>query len=1427
MHVVFAVAEAELDVELQVAGPDATAADLVTALGGGPVAPGTQLLVDGEPVPPHQRLELAGLRPGAILRLAPCPPAPGPVPSGPLELRVVGGLPGGPAVPLRPGPLVVGRSPQADIVIDAPTVSARHARIDVDDSGGCTITDLGSHNGTRIDGEFVTDVAALTPERLVELGAVQLAVHPPPARPPRPRPRRSGPVTFNRPPRPAPQPEPEPLAVPGRPPPPSPRSRFGWAAALLPLVMGAVMAVVWDPRMAAFALFSPAMMVGTWLEDRRRARRERAEGEAALSDELERFRAALLAARQAELGRRRAVLPDLGEVMERATGRTTRLWERRPSHADFLRLRVGTGTVRWRPPLDPRPDRAPEVDALVDQLGVLERAPVEVDLGAGHTLGVVGARPAVLALLRSLVSQAAALHGPADLRLAVLTDPERAGDWDWVKWLPHTRSFDGISGRRLLGGRPADVDAVLSALLEAPPAPARPGLSDPRPEGNGPVTLVVVDADGLTEGRDAPARAVLAGAGRPVAGLVVAPTADRLPALCTAVVELDGPDGLARYGEPATGRQVDDVLLGGVAEPTARSWARALAGVDDPEVPGGGASLPDVVALLRLLGMETPTAEGILARWQAAGPVPRPVATVGTTEQGPLVLDLVADGPHGLIAGTTGSGKSELLRALVASMAATVDPEHLTFVLVDYKGGSAFDVCARLPHTVGLVTDLDEHLGERALRCLEAELRHRERVLREAGASDLAEYLAKRRAAPLPRLVVVVDEFATMAAELPEFIDALVGIAQRGRSLGVHLLLATQRPTGAVKDNIRANTNLRIALRVQDAADSTDVLGTSAAAGIGRRQAGRGYARLGPAEVLAFQAALVTTDSTSAAASPVEVRPFPFGPEPAPSGSAGSAGDGDGSSATDLSRLVDAIASAAARQGCPPPRRPWPEPLPERLTLDDLEHASSPRGGGEAPDGSLDRSVPSAPIGLADDPGRQLQESFCWDAAKGNLLVYGVAGSGTTTALVTLGVALARRFPPERLHLYALDFGAGALAPLAPLPHTGAVVEAAETERQVRLLRHLRGELDRRRQWASQAAPPGHPPPAIVLLLDSYAGFLAAFDDLAGMALRDDLARLVADGPSLGIWVVATADHPAAVPSAVAALVPEKLLFRLADRHDYSTFGIRSRGLPEPVPGRAVDAGSGLEVQIALPAPGGLVAAVEAVCGRCGPRRPAPTIGVLPCEVALAEVDGHARLDDGEWSVPLGIGDSDLLPDGLRFGEADHALVAGPARSGKSTALVAVATVVSRHRPDVVITAIATRRSPLRDLPEVDRLVTSGAEIAPALAEALADPAPQLVLVDDADTVDDAEGALGGLLARRRPDVHVVAAGRADALRSAYGHWSREVRRCRLGLALKPEPDDGDLWQVAFPRRAPAIGLPGRGYLVVDGQVELFQAARP
>ncbi|MDQ1505540.1 MAG: segregation ATPase FtsK/SpoIIIE, family [Actinomycetota bacterium] len=1407
------------EVSLDLDPEQETIASLAAAITGS--AGGAGLLVDGRFFDASTPLAQAGLRHGSVIQ-----PASGPdgaaAANATLELRVVGGTDGGRRLPLTPGPHVIGRG-DAEVDTGSRTVSPTHARLDVSPSGEVVLTDLGSRNGTVVEGYRLPGSLRLEPDQVAQLGAVQLTMAPTsqPDRPQLGAPRRTGTVTFNRQPRSAVRPAEKALRLPAAIREPSAGVRFSLMQVGLPAVFGIGMGIMVNPAMMGFALLSPAMAVGNYLQDKKRLRKETSEGKAEAEQTLEQFRRSLVNARRAEIARLRERLPDPSEVVRRATAPSTHLWERRRNHDDFLQLRLGTATVDWTPPLDApgsfgATEPPPDVATALSQLGKLPLAPLGLDLTPGNSLGVVGDRAVLRAVLRSLVCQAAVHHGPADLRIAILTEPARVADWDWAKWLPHTASLDEASGRRMLASSPGEIEGVLNELSAAAPA-AGSGFGTTGPPA-GPVTLVVIDADGLTEGRNSHARELLGGTGAPVAGIVVAGSVDRLPAVCTRIAEINGADGAIRYREPATRLEIPDVLAAGLTEPLARACARALAGFEDPEVAVRGADLPDRASLLTLLGIE-PTPEAVLGRWRQAGKVPGISGPIGVAETGPLTIDLVSDGPHSLIAGTTGAGKSELLRSMVASWAASVDPEHLNFVLIDYKGGSAFAQCATLPHTVGMVTDLDEHLGQRALRCLEAELRYREQRLRDAGVSDLKEYLAAGHPEPLPRLVVIIDEFATMVAELPDFIDSLVGIAQRGRSLGVHMILATQRPGGAVNNSIRANTNLRISLRVQDVAESVDVLNSPLAASIARYQAGRGYVRLGPAEVFPFQAALVTGTTVAQESTGIGMTDFGFGPEPprpAPAQAPTSAGD----IPSDLERLVAAAATAARSASMAVARRPWPEPLPAQVLLADLT--------AEAPE-----SAPLAvAVGLADDPDRQRQIPFFFDPAAGNLLLYGVSGAGTTTALATLALGLAEAHPVERLHLYVLDFGTQALAPLAELPHVGAVVGSSDRDRQTRLLRFLSDEIDRRRQWMAgsgagrvNAGLPGSPFPLIGLLLDNFGAF--ASEDSSG-TVRDQLARLVADGPGLGIIVVATADRPATIPSAISNLVTQKLVFRLGETQDFSYFGIAAREVPKLTAGRAIDVASRLEVQLALPGDAGLASAVNALCEKLGPvspeQGPAP-IGVLPDDVTTAKVESMLVLNESAWTVPLGIGDNSLGPVGVRLHEGEHLLVTGPSRSGKSTTLDAVAALVAGTRPDVVISVVALRRSPLAETPGVRRLARTAEEMDAVLQELLADPAPQLLLVDDCDSVDDPRNLLSRALDETRVDLHVVAAGRADALRQAYGHWTQGLRRSRIGLALKPDMDrDGDMWGASLPRKGPDQFPPGRGYLVVEGQVELTQA---
>jgi S-DNA-T family DNA segregation ATPase FtsK/SpoIIIE len=221
-------------------------------------------------------------------------------------------------------------------------------------------------------------------------------------------------------------------------------------------------------------------------------------------------------------------------------------------------------------------------------------------------------------------------------------------------------------------------------------------------------------------------------------------------------------------------------------------------------------------------------------------------------------------------------------------------------------------------------------------------------------------------------------------------------------------------------------------------------------------------------------------------------------------------------------------------------------------------------------------------------------------------------------------------------------------------------------------------------------------------------------------------------------------------------------------------------------------------------------------------------IGVLPQRSDLADVAYRASVADPDWFLPIGIGDRRLEPVGLHLGESEHALIAGPAGSGKSTALRAISIIVAGHRPDVAITAVAPRRSPLWESPEIDTLVTDPDEVDVAVQRILADSTPQLILVDDADDLSDPGGALLGLFRERRPDIRVVGAGRADALRSMYGHWTQELRKSRQGIALRPQADmDGELWHTTLPRHGPPVRMPGRGYLINDAGVELVQLAHP
>ncbi len=1389
------------DVELRVSDEDATVGDLLDALGASEargIVVGTRFC--------HSDLALneIGLYEGAAVRPAIDRPADDGRPVAALELRVVAGLDSGRRIALGADGVTVGRDPECNLVLVDKDISRRHFKV-APSVGGLrtTVTDLGSINGTWVAGERIDNEVEFAPGELIEAGDVALTVAEPvramaidPVR----QARRDGTIPFNRPPRPRPPDAGPPLTAPEQPPEPE-RPRLSIVSAVGPLVLGLVLVIaLHNILFALFMLLSPILVVGSWLENRRFANRAARGQTREQTQRLAAFADQVAERQTAELARLRAALPDPAEIIERAVGPDARLWERRPQHEDFLVLMAGLGDVPFRPQLTQRQAPAQQAEEILAGHARLELAPVRTELDNGGVAGIVGPREAALAVARSLVCQAAVLHGPADLRVAVLTDADGRDDWDWAKWLPHARDAGSGGSRRLLGAGPHDAAALATELSDADSGDRRRAL-------------VVLDNPALIEGRGAAGRALLRRS-ESISGIVVASSVERLPASCTTVVELAAEGAEATLRRPQAGEITDPLLAAGVSRASARECALALARFEDADLELGSGTLADHVELLGLMGLREIDGRVVRDRWAGSRSQTGVGATWALSEDGPFTIDLVADGPHGLIAGTTGAGKSELLRTLAAALAVTHDPDRLNLVLIDYKGGSAFAQCAELPHTVGLVTDLDEQLGERALQSLEAELRYRERTLREHGAGDLLEYgrlVADGGAQPLPRLLVIIDEFATLATELPDFIASLVGIAQRGRSLGVHLLLATQRPSGAVSENIRANTNIRICLRVNTAQESSDVIDTPVAAQIGRNQPGRAQVRLGPGELVPIQTALVSTVTPAGVPGGIELAPFQF-PDSSSNGGPATADDPDpASAASDLERIVAAAAAAYGERD--PQRRPWLAPLPADVEFGAL----LARGTARPLAGERGLVVPFA---LADDPPAQAQYPIGWNLDAGNLLLFGIGGSGTTTALTTIALSLMELAEPARLHIYALDFGAGELAPLAGRPHVGAVIAAGEHERQRRLVRRLRDELGVRR-GLDPVARAGLP--RIVVLLDGYGGLTAEHSDLGGEALRDEFARIWADGPELGVHVAISADRLGAVPLALSSLAQQRLAFQLAEPADYAQFGIPRRALPRFVPGRAIAAGTSQVLQVARPA----VPLAQAVSGRVGADReggPAP-VGMLPDRVALDALLGAGRGGHEPWFLPLAIGDESLAPTGFELYDGDHALVAGPPRSGKTTALVVAAKVTRALYPEIAVVGVAMRRSALRELPGLDALATDAGGLEALIEELGRGDRQRLLLIDDGDAVDDPRRQLAELLSAAVSGLHVIVAGRPDTFRS-MGHWSASARHSRTGLLLAPDLQmDGALLGTALPRRPAPPARPGCGYRVDPSGYELVQVA--
>ncbi len=1373
-------------------------------------------------------------------------------------LRVLAGPDAGREFPLAAGNSRIGTGLTSDVLLSDPSLSDVHAAISVGDT--IEISNLAGPDGVLVGG-MPTQRAVIGATDTVRVGSTELAVLPTVRS--RSAQNDSSAIEFNRsprvvarfaerrfvPPQVPPRPEPLPLPI---------------MSMLLPLVMGLVLLVTTRSMLSIlFVALSPLLMVGMYFDTRRQEKKKREEAINRFADSLRVLAEDLTTAQRVERATRLAETPALSQTVEAIHRLGPLLWTHRPETPEFLTVRMGLGDARSRCVVDIQEGQdgdahyTAQLTQLRDEFATISDVPIVADLRECGALGICGPRGLVDGVARGVVMQLVGLHSPADVTVAAFSSPQARQCWEWLEWLPHAGSVHSpLTGNHLTES--ASGSASLLARLEDLVKKRRESTDTPIPDfgvieegttsADGPArgvlpAVVVVVEDTAPIDRPRLTRLAEHGAAVGVHVIWIATEVTSLPAACRTFLLVDNATGGSTVGEVRRGRHTFPIACETLDIPDAAQVALLLAPIvdvgaaveDETDLPrsvsylalAGAAVAGDPAAITReWLANESVTSRR--TRGQALSAQPSNLrALVGSTGTADFHLDLREHGPHALVGGTTGSGKSEFLQTWVLGMAAAHSPDQVTFLLVDYKGGAAFAECVHLPHTVGLVTDLSPHLVRRALTSLRAEIRRREELLNLKAAKDLVTLEQSGDPDAPPSLIIIVDEFAALVSEVPEFVDGVIDVAQRGRSLGLHLILATQRPAGVIKDNLRANTNLRIALRLNDVDDSVDVIEDPLAAHFPLGVPGRAVAKTGAGRLTVFQSGYVGgVSSDQPEQAPIDVCEFVFGRRrqwlTAVSGGRKITGP------TDIKRIVATIRAATDTLAIAPPRRPWLPPLASVYALEKLA--------GMARDEQL-------VIGQADWPDDQVQRLGVLNPDRdGNMAIIGTGGSGKSTVLRTLAIAAALTPGGGPVHVYGFDFGSGSLRMLDALPHVAAIVDGADDERIGRVLRRLTAILEERsakfsRAHASDIAQyrqlTGEPEPRILLLIDGIGAFREAYEHASRSPYFGMFTQLTADGRMLGIHVIVTADRPGALSASLSSTIQRRLVLRLASDDDYGLAGVSADVLSAASPpGRGVM--DGQEIQVGVfggdantAVQGRAIAQLAQAMRDNGFAEPEP-IARLAEQIPL-----HTLPATAAGSPAIGIADETLAPIGVN----PHGvfMVTGPPGSGRTTTLITLAQAVRRSNPGIRLVYLAPTTSTATGAGGWDDVVVGPSRVTDYANELMAglptDAADRLMVV--IESVAD----FGGTEAENELTQLVKTLSEASVFvvgESGVSSWSQAwqlaqpFKSARRGIVLAPDGADTDnLLNTTIGYVHGSYFPPGRGVLIERGKGTWLHVAQP
>ena len=1201
--------------------------------------------------------------------------------------------------------------------------------------------------------------------------------------------------------------------------------------------------------------------------------------------------------------------------VERARTRQPSLWEREPSHDDFLALRLGTGRVRAtfsvKAPQSHQVTSTPdpligEAQALAAKYAELDHLAVTLSLKKFGAAACVGPRARLLEAARALIVQLATHHSPDDVRLALLmTDVDQA-HWAWARWLPHVWADD--HSRRLLGAGPQAVRSLLDEL-EAVLKTRRSQRQTSFVSADTPLpALVVVFTDpSLWTGAQAalygPVLDLILreGASLGAYALFLADRAERVPKGCGAIVEVGDDTANLRVVGPLSGETsfVSDHLDLETADRFARSLAPIRLGslVSSEDVPSR-------VALLDLFGVRRAEDVPVAALWQRRTPFHSLDTPIGLRAGDKLMgLNLQEAsvpggfGSHALVGGTTGTGKTQFLQTMIVLLCAHYHPEDVTFVLIDYKGGDLARGLEALPHLVGSLANLEKQarqaeLVERLFVSIDVEITRRKNMLRGEPINAYQErrLLHGSGEPALPHLFVVIDEFAELIRKNPqlELPKRFLTLGETGRSVGVHLILATQSPGNVVQDDLRAVINTRICLRMGSIEASQQILRQpDAYTRITKDQVGRAYLQVGNNDLYElFQVAWGGAPQDAALANApdyaLEIKAVDLdGRRHILSSSGPAAGVAPGgrpspTRVTQLDALVAQICREAEALRVTPHTPVWLPPLPDTVRLQDLWPATEGwNGQGWAP--SLAWLAPI--VGLVDRPAERQQTPLRLDLSK-NLKIFGAPGSGKSTLIQTLILSLTRAYSPRELHLYLVDYGSRSLRMLAGLPQVGAVILGDEHERLHRLIRLIDEELNRRQAllegWGSLAALRQHDPesaPAeIVIVVDNFASLQDAVKGQMQQIEVEALTRLASVGGSVGIHLVIATDMAKSFPSKLSEGMGQAMALKLNDATDYLTLVGRDGLLPQgngrglfnltplspnarPLEFQTAEfSGGATEAERAADLQRWIQDLRQAWHAAGGPRLVPPQ----PHEVSPDTWSDDQRPSDraGELAAPLGLDlmSPELRPAWVTLTPGSRHILTGPPSTGRGQLLqTLLLSLAERYTAEelkfFVFDLGGSDLSMLAGLPHVLRTVTSPADLGsldlPAEWEDILSPAtsqrpPHLMVVldgiatlkktaTDHGLTDKSRDYLIQRLHQSTAGLHVIAVGNPLDLSVAHP-LTDALKQHQTGFWIGGSSPDKMLFNTPLrpiDQAALGIAMPETAILFQGGRYRLIRLAIP